>query len=152
MYNELNREDFLRSRNFRISYCGCVRVQNNAMGCGHVSGLSILYLSGQVYKPESSEHQQHGVLAAQLRDGGGAGGGGRAQQPQQLCRGHHPLPLALRRRALDHGPEEVLLPGLLLDLWDTNRCCADYQPWLLGRGCLSNVNDLDATVALSRIA
>ena len=34
MYSELNREDFLRSRNFSKSYCVCVRVQNNAMGCG----------------------------------------------------------------------------------------------------------------------
>ena len=40
MYSELNREDFLRSRNFSKSYCVCVRVQNNAMGCGTVGMYS----------------------------------------------------------------------------------------------------------------
>ena len=40
MYSELNREDFLRSRNFSKSYCVCVRAQNNAMGCGTVGMYS----------------------------------------------------------------------------------------------------------------
>ena len=44
MYSELNREDFLRSRNFSKSYCVCVRVQNNAMGCGTVGMYSAYQL------------------------------------------------------------------------------------------------------------